>query len=196
MVALTRGIPAPMLAAMAGVFHPVVFVWLDWPGGAIRAHSAVGTITWGGHNWIGVGPFGAINLPGEFGSMVNAEADLSILGDPVTLDDYADDVIRNRDGGIYFGCLTGRVGTSTTLVSDPVTVFSGQMDVYEIEATDADGGATHRGTVRLITGPGARSDAAVFHSDQDQARRFPGDTAGRHLVLAQARAQKTTWPES
>lgn len=190
MVALTRGIPAPMLAAMAATFCPVVFVYLDWPGGAVRAHSSGGTITWGGHDWVGVGDFGSITLPGEFGGMVNAEAQVSIMGDPEALDEYTDAVIRNRTAEVYFGVLTDRA--STVLVSDPVVVFSGQMDVFSLQATEAG----HAAQVSLITGPGARSDAAVFHSDQDQARKYPGDTAGRLLALALAIAQILTWPAS
>lgn len=190
MVALTRGIPSAMLTALADTCYPVVFVYLDWPGGAVRAHSSGGTIVWGGHSWTGVGRFGSITLPGEFGGMVNAEAELQLIADPVTLDDYTDDVIRNRDGEVFFGLLTGR--ESGVLVSDPVSVFAGQMDVMVVEAT-AEG---HAATLSLITGPGARSDAAVFHSDQDQARKYPGDTAGRLVALAVATAQKTTWPEA
>lgn len=190
MVALTRDVPSAMMTALAGTFFPVLFVYLDWPGGAIRVHSSSGTITWGGYDWDGVGQFGSVSLPGEFGGMVNTEAQLSLMGDPETLDEHTDAAIRNRDAVIYFGCLTSRAGS--TLVSDPVVAFSGQMDVYSLEANEAG----HAAVVSLITGPGARRDAAVYHSDQDQALKFPGDTAGRLLALAVANAQKTTWPES
>lgn len=199
MVSLTRGVPAPMLAAMAGTFYPVAFVYLDWPGATLRAHTGVGAITWGGQSWAGVGPMGSISIPAESGgSMVATEAALSLVADPMELDSYADDVIRNLAGEIYLGVVSARPGQpgGTTLVSDPVTIFSGLMDALVIEVEPTDTGVNHRATVTLITGPGARSDAAVYHSDQDQGRKYPGDTAGRHLVLAYAKAQKLTWPES
>jgi hypothetical protein len=200
MVALTRGLPPAMQAALASgaPIHPVLFVWLDWPDAEVRAHSGRGTITWGGHDWAGVGPFGSVGVPGESGgSMAAAEAQLSLVADPAVLDAYLDDVIRNRPGAIWLGLLTARPGSgaSDVLLADPVPLFQGQMDGLLIEIGTSDGGLSHRAMVGLTTGPGARSGAAVFHSDQDQARKFPGDTAGRHLVLAYANAQKFMWPE-
>lgn len=201
MVALTRGVPPAMTAALASgeVLYPVLFVWLDWPGTPVRAHTGRGTITWGGHDWTGVGPFGQVGVPGEAGgSMAATEAEVSLLADPTALDAYLDAVIRNLSGEIYMGCLTARPGTGAedVLLSDPVTMFSGLMDGMMVEAKAIDRGVAHRAVISLVTGPGARSDAAVYHSDQDQARKFPGDTAGRHLVLAYANAQKFLWPEN
>lgn len=198
MVALTRGVPAPMLSAIGDTFYPVLFVWLDWPGAAVRAHSGVGTITWGGHNWTGVGHFGEVSLPEEAGSMVATEANLSLVADPAALDDYMGDAIRNLSGEVYIGVVTARPGEAggTVLVSDPITVFSGTMDGMVMDVEPGDKGFTTKAVVSLITGPGARSDATIYHSDEDQARRYPGDTAGRLVVLALARQQKLYWPEN
>lgn len=199
MVTLTRGVPAPMMAALAETFYPVVFVWLDWPGAPLRAHSGVGTITWGGHSWAGVGKFGAVSVPSEDGgSMVATEASLSLVADPAALDGYLDDAIRNLSGEIYKGLVTARPGEAggTTLVSDPVTMFSGTMDGLLMDITPDDAGYTTQAVVSLVTGPGARSGATIYHSGEDQARRYPGDTAGRLVALAIARLQKMTWPEA
>ncbi len=201
MVALTRGVPVAMQAALAsgGTIYPVLFVWLDWPGATVRAHTGRGTITWGGHAWVGVGPFGAVSVPSEAGgSMVATEAEVSLVSDPAALDAYLDDVIRNLSGAIYMGCLAARPGDGAVdvLLSDPVVIFAGIMDGMLVEVEPTEMGVAHRAAITLVTGPSARSNAAVYHSDQDQARKYPGDTAGRHLVLAGARAQKFTWPES
>jgi hypothetical protein len=201
MVALTRGVPAGMATALAsgGAIYPVLFVWLDWPGATLRAHTGRGTITWGGYDWAGVGPFGSVGVPGETGgSMAAAEAQVSLVADPAALDAYLDDVIRNRPGAIYLGCLTTRPGegAADVLLADPVVLFEGLMDGLMIEVEPTAEGVSQRAVVSLVTGPGARSDAAVYHSDQDQARKYPGDTAGRQLVLAYAQAQKFLWPEN
>lgn len=196
---LTRGVPPAMMTALAGVFHPVVLVYLDWPGAPVRAHTGAGVISWGGYDWQGVGPFGGISVPAEIGgSMVATEAELLLLADPSTLADYADDAIRNRDAEILFGCTTGRPRDTggTTLVSDPVSIFRGMMDALMFEVRREGDNVAHQAAVTLITGQSARAPAAVYHSNEDQSRKYPGDTAGRHLVLAMARAQKFTWPES
>lgn len=196
---LIRDVPPAMMTALAGVFHPVLLVYLDWPGATVRAHTGAGVITWGGYDWQGVGPFGGISVPaGIGGSMVATEANLTLLADPMTLADYADDAIRNRDAEILFGCTVGRPRDpgGTTLVSDPVTIFRGVMDAMMFEVARDGENVAHQASLTLITGQSARAPAAVYHSDEDQSRKYPGDTAGRHLVLAMAKAQKLTWPET
>ena len=198
MVALTRGLPTAMVTAMEGPFWPVLFVWLDWPGGAVRAHSGVGSISWGGYTWAGLGKFGSVATPDESGSMVATEATLSLVAPADELDGYLDDAIRNRSGEIYLGFVTDRPGTAggTTLVfATPVTLFSGAMDGLSlaIKPNGRKGFSTEANLV-LRTGPGARSEATIYHTDADQQLRYPGDTAGRLTVLAVASAQKLLWP--
>lgn len=198
MVALTRNLPSAMVTAMAGSFFPVLFVYLDWPGGAVRVHDAVGDITWGGFTWRGVGDFGSVAVPDEAGSMVATEASLSLAASASQLDGYLDDLIRNRTGEVYLGFLAGRPGSTggtTMLWATPVTLFSGAMDGLSmaIEPKGAKGYGT-AASVTLRTGPGARSQASIYHTDADQRRRYPADTAGRLVVLAQAGAQRLLWP--
>lgn len=198
MVALTRALPGAMVSAMAGTFYPVLFVYLDWPGGAVRVHSGVGDISWGGYTWRGVGGFGAVTVPDEAGSMVATEAALSLVAPASELDGYLDDVIRNRSGEVYLGFLAGRPGSAggtTLLWATPITLFLGAMDglTMSIQPKGAKGYATEA-HVTLRTGPGARSEATIYHTDADQRRRYPADTAGRLVVLALASAQKLMWP--
>jgi hypothetical protein len=49
--------------------------------------------------------------------------------------------------------------------------------------------------ITLANGPSQRSFAEVFHTYEDQIRRFPGDTAGRLTINAEAERDKLTWPE-
>lgn len=195
---LTRGASPAMLSAMdSAVFYPVSMVYLDWPTGPVYAHSSVGAIRWGGHEWGGVGNYGAISIPDEAGGEVATEAVLSIIGSPEDLESAADAQIRRREGAIYTALVTERAGN--VLVAPPVLLFRGLMDAMVIrsEVQDSDGQTqiVHTLNVTLVTGPGARSDAAIYHSHEDQTRRHPGDTAGRLLINAQARAEKLQWPE-
>lgn len=196
---LRRGLPPAMLAAMAGVTYPVIFVHLDWPDVPVFAHSAKGVIEWGGQSWSGVGHLGSITLPDEGSdSMATSEAAVTLQASPDDLDAFMDDAIRNREATFYVGTLTDRPGTvGARLVSNPVAVFHGTMDAATLSFEPVNETEVRSSiTVGLATGPGARSSASVFHSDQDQADRHPGDTAGRLTALASLRRESITWPES
>lgn len=188
--------PATEAAISGASFNPVVMVWLDWPGGDVRAHSGVGSITWGGETWAGVGEFGAVSVPDEAIGGVPVEWSVSLTCDLEDLADYADAVIRQRPGAVYLGVTTEAGGN--VLIGAPVELSSGTMDVLvlrtEVERADNSVQVLYTLTVTLATGPGYRSSAAIAHSHEDQSRAYPGDTAGKMLVLATARAEKTLWP--
>ena len=195
----SRGVPAGMLAELAKpCWYPVAMVYLDWPGGAVRWHSNVGDISWDSQTWTGVGAFGEINVPAEVPGLVAAEAGLRLYGVPSTIYDYLDDPIRNRAATIYVGATTVRGGT--TLVADPVEIFSGYMDAMSMtEAHREDSGEITLERSVLLTigsGPGARTSGRVSHSAEDQAKRYPTDTAGRLVIYNQSKTGKITWPQT
>ena len=200
---LKRNTSSAMMTALSGVFHPVFFAHLDWPLVPVYAHSGVGTIAWGGHNWTGVGPLGNVEIPPEtVGGVVASEAILSLVGVPADLDGMIDDPIRARGVSMSLGVVAGRpgghdgkqtTGAGVTLVADPVEVFAGTMDGLDLDASMSEGAVNHEARVTVITGPSARSMASITHSDEDQRRRHPTDTAGRLVILAFAKAQKLIW---
>lgn len=202
---LRRGTDPATLAAFRNGGYPVLFAELDWPDAPVRAHSGVGAILWGGQAWQGIGLLGNIDVPEEGAEIAAVEAVLSLAGVPADLDGYADDEIRNRTATLHIGAVQGRpggasgaetTGPGTTLVGEPAQLFSGIMDILTLTASASGDGVEHEAQVTVLTGQEARSMASVSHSDEDQRRRHPGDTAGRHTILAYARAQKTFWPET
>lgn len=190
---LKRAIAPDLAAAIAGpYFHPILLVWLDWPGGTLRMHSGAGMITWDGHTWQGVGKFGAVDVPEESASGIPVEFSLSLTCDLPELAAYADAVIRQRAGAIYLGATTTAGGKD--LIGAPTLMVSGTMDTLVL-ATSVDEATTdYTLTVGLTTGPGYRSSATIHHSHEDQSRHASTDTAGKRLVLATARAAKDLWP--
>lgn len=202
---LRRGIAPEMLGALAGPSYPVLFAYLDWPGGEVRAHSGVGTITWGGQDWTGVGTVGQVEVPEEAPGVAAHEAVLSLAGVPADLDGYADDQIRNRTVGLWIGILAGRpgghdgaqaAGSGSTLIGTPVELFAGTMDGLSMTDSASDEGVEHQVQVMVATGIEARSGASIRHSDEDQRRAYPSDTAGRLVIMAIANSQRMTWPEN
>ena len=179
-------------AALGGIIRPIVMVFLDWPGAAIRTHSGVGDLVWGGHTWRGVGNFGAVSIPDEALGGVPSEAALSLIAPLAELAEYLDDPIRNRPGAIY-AALTVTPG-GNVLIGDPWQVYSGTMDAMVFQADADDGGITYSATVTLTGGPGYRTSATIAHSHEDQSRRYPGDTGMRFLTTAGLKFRDITWP--
>lgn len=203
---LTRGVSPAVMSALQGPVYPILMAHLDWPDAPVRAHTGVGDIVWGGYTWRGVGPVGSMDVPSEaMGGVVSVDAVLSLVGVPADLDGMADDKIRSRPVDVYIGIVSGRPGghdgrqtsgPGSTLVGDPISLFSGTMDGLSLEAQQSGVDVEHTASVTVTTGPSARSMATVYHSDEDQRRHYPSDTAGRHLILSLARAQKLRWPEN
>lgn len=194
---LTRGTPTALLTAISGAaFYPVVLVDIDWPGGRIRAHSNLGNIVWESQTYLGVGKFGAVNIPDEVMAGVPDEFTMALSVDNSELSSYADTAIRGRPGTVYLGAVTERGGN---VLIGAVDVASGTCDgmVLRSEVTGDDGqtAVIYTLTVTFSTGPSYRTLAAIAHSNEDQMRAYPVDTAGRHLMTARAQAEKTEWPE-
>ncbi|AGT07909.1 hypothetical protein [Paracoccus aminophilus] len=193
---LTRNTPPALLAALSGpFFYPVVLVDVDWPGSRIRAHSNAGPITWDSRTFQGVGKFGNVDVPGEAMAGIPEDFRMSLTCDLPELATYADTVIRGRAGSVYLGATASRGGSD---LIGAVEIASGTCDGLalrsEVEGDDGQTVILYTLTVTFSTGPSYRSMAAIAHSHEDQIRSYPHDTAGEHLILAQANAEKTLWP--
>ena len=194
MAALKRGIsPATLTALSQPVFYPVILVYLDWPNAPIYAHSNVGTLNWDGQDWRGVGQFGRVQMPEEDMGMAAQPSEVRLIGAPDEIDQYLDDPIRDRDGAIYFGLVTERGGN--VLIGEPFSIYAGYMDAMR-ESVEIEDGVMRRDIViSLAGGPSQRSFVEIYHTYEDQIRRFPADTAGRLTINAEAEGAKLTWPE-
>lgn len=195
---LRRGVHAGLLAALSQGGYPILFVYLDWPDAAVYAHSGVGSITWGGQTWLGVGTLGNITIPEEGSEIAVSEAVLALAGVPADLDGMVDDNIRNRTAEVYLGAVRARPGSNdgNSLIGTPVQLFSGLMDGINMADSATEDGVDHSVNIPIITGVEARSSASIEHSNEDQRRFYPSDTAGRLVILSYAKAQKITWPEN
>lgn len=193
-VILRRGVDASMLAALsADVTHPVALVWLDWPGGAVRMHSHVGEIVWGGEVWRGVGSLGGISLPEEAGGLASVEASLQLVGVTEEVFERAEDPIKGHPGRILMGLATERGGAR--LIGQPIDLFVGAMDTSRAFVSGADGALEHGLEVIVGSGPSARAVASLSHGPEERARVAPGDTAGRHVINALTRVETQRWPQ-
>lgn len=189
--------PDTETAFSGAYFFPILFVWVDWPGDPLRLHSGSGLVDWGGYTWKGVGSFGSVVVPEETLGGVPDEFYLSLVCSLPELVEYTDVSIRQRECSVWVGASTDPGGGS--LVGTPVEMSTGTMDTMDLDSTQSeDNGSVvtdYTLTVGVTVGPGFRVSASIVHSHEDQSHKYPGDTAGKRLVLATARAEKTFWPE-
>jgi hypothetical protein len=144
-------------------------VYLNWPGGAVRTWSGLGSKTWNAQTWTGVGELGSI-------SQIADGLEKTDTGVEITLN-YLDDTLRNEvntndptgeDASIYLWLMN----VTTGAVTDGYELFSGYIDRVEIE----DDGSTGRIIVRLASEL-ARLSQSTFYtlSDAHQQLLFSGD---------------------
>lgn len=198
---MSRELSASNLAAVtADTITPVLFAELDFGGGVVRAHSAIGTISWGGNDWLGVGTFGQVSAVEDSAEMQRQTVSYTLNGIPSEMlalvlgEQYqgrsaklylgfyasvalpASDMLREDTGYILMED-GGRIELepepiiSQGLVDDPLLIALGKMDVSTI-----DQGQT---LTVIIT---AESRFAAWnrpivrrYTNAEQTTRFPGD---------------------
>lgn len=88
------------------VVRPVTFVYIDWPGGAVYAHTGVGTLTYMNKVWYGLGSFADISEVTSDTNIGSHTLDLGISGiDPKTLKEVTTTDVINRDVETHLGAL-------------------------------------------------------------------------------------------
>jgi len=134
---MSRGFPANVATALAQQHVAIVsFAKLEFPSGTVYVHNSLGTYTWGGQDWLGVGDLGSISQVEE-GLDVSPYAitltlsglDATISGVALTEDYYLHPVT------VYLGVLD----TDDVLISDPTQIWAGFMDQMNM-SVGADGG--------------------------------------------------------
>lgn len=179
---MVRAINAELLAKISEpMFYPIVFVWIDWPDDPVRVHSNVGPIDWNGNRYTGIGDLGSINVPVEGQGLVPEELQLTLTAELSEVMARAASITqRNRSVKAWLGCTTepgGRVQ-----VGEPLEVFFGTVDNTPFQQ-DQDG-VEAAISVIAKSGPSARSNAAIVHTNEDQQKRYSTDTGFQRVSHA------------
>lgn len=145
-----------------------VFAALDFPTGMVRAHSGIGTVTWGGNDWLGVGQFGGIDAVTEDFSGIARPVRLSLSGvDTSLLDEVVDQTYQSRTVTIYVGFFSTETGA---LAGDPEVVWEGLMDTATITVDGS------QGTISLNCEPRLRREPRIArYTNEDQQLLHSGD---------------------
>lgn len=190
---MSRDISATNLAEInASHLQPVTMVKMEF-GTPVYAHSGIGTLTYDGNDYLGVGAFGSINSTKESESLTPSPLTLSLSGVDSSL------IAGALDSGSYGDGITiyeGYRQDDGTLVDDPWIVWKGTLEFSNI-SLGAEGAISI--TVKHDLAVLIENDGGRF-TDEDQQLRFTGDVAfefvtdmpGLQLEWAAQRAGSTT----
>ena len=148
-------------------------VALDFPSGIVRAHDGLGTLTFGGFDYIGVGSFGGVEDVTEELETISRGIKMTLAGidsvdsGPDLVTSAMTEAYQSRSATIYVCLINPDTGA---LVDTPETLWEGDMDVMTFRAED--------GSARLeltCEDELAREPRIARYTDQDQQRTYSGD---------------------
>lgn len=173
---MTRDInAATQTASESETIQPVLLVRLAFDSGAVKFHSGLGDIAYGGETYTGTGRLGAINRVDEESELSRTPISLTLSGLPTDLlavvlnEDY-----QGRTATVYLGYLDL---TTNQLVDDPLILYRGLMDTPTIEQ-----GQTMTITLS-VESRFSRWDTPLVrrYNNADQQALYPGDTGLQHV---------------
>jgi len=149
--------------------RPVMFVQMQFVSGPIYLWSGIGSISWNGQTWLGVGNYGNVSTISEVSDVNAVGIKMQLSGIPSSTVSLAlNEVRQGAPVSIYQGCMT----TSGQIVGTPYLAWAGRMDAAEI----AEGGDT---SVITITAESRLLDLnrkrERRYEKQDQSIDYPDD---------------------
>jgi hypothetical protein len=187
---VSRGFPTNVANALATSYVSMVtFAKLEFPNGTVYLHNSIGTFTWGGNDWLGVGDLGTISeieegidvSPYKL-TLALSGLDAAISGAALTQDYY------NQPVTVYLGVLDA----NDVLLADPTIVWQGVMDQMDLSV-----GAESGDVIQLT----CESELARFdkasnrkYTDSQQQNDFASDVAFE--FMAQIEGAKIRWGDA
>ena len=180
---MSRGFAASNVTAISAdsMGIAILFAELDFSSGFVRAHTALGTITWGGYDWLGVGTFATVSAVEESAELQKRTLTYTLAGIPgAMISIVLGEQYQGRAAKLYIGFLDPSTGQ---LVATPELLDQGRMDVSDIDEGQ-----------ELTVSISAESRIAAWdraivrrYTDSDQQARFAGD---KGLEFVDQAAQK------
>jgi hypothetical protein len=167
---VSRNISATNLAEInASHLHPVTLVKIEFDE-PVYAHSGIGTITFDGNDYIGVGKLGQIDGSKESEALRPTSLRITLSG----IDDTRiAEALRSGNYGDKVTIYEGYRQDDGTLVDDPIIVWKGKHEHSGVIAGDESSVSL---TVQHDLAILDEKDGSRF-SDEDQQRRYPSDNA-------------------
>lgn len=151
----------------------LTFVKMEFAASTVYVHNGIGSYTWGGEDWLGVGSLGSVSQLEEGSDVSPYSITLTLSALDATLSGQAlNEDYFMRPVTVYVGVLSA----DDELLDDPLPMWAGFMDVMSITAGQ-EGGS---GDQIIVT---CESELAAFdrsanlrYTNQTQQRLYPSDT--------------------
>lgn len=166
---MSRDLTLAMQTAIAdGVIRPVTMVRLALDIGLIAVHSGVGSFSWNGDTYLGVGNFGSLSEIRESGDVAPNGVTATLSGIPTEyLAIAVGDHYQGREAIVYKALLDD----AHELIADPALAFRGRIDYAEVQiGTTAAIALVIQSRLADWNRPRIRR-----YSHEDQQLRYPGD---------------------
>jgi len=143
-----------------------------------RLWSGYGTLAYNSVSWIGVGDLGTLSPIDETTDLAARGITMQLSGVPTAFVSIAlSTTYQGKPCSVLMGALSPTAGT---LISSPVTVFSGRMDVMNITDDGQSAIITMTAENRLVD---FRRTRELRYTDEEQQALFSGDL-GLEFVTA------------
>lgn len=166
---MTRLSDASLVAEIVKpVLYPFFALHVDLPD-PVYAWSGIGTITFEGHEWLGVGAFGSFGALEEVGDGTAGQMSFTLSGiEPSFYEYLIEQPYRNALSELWVGALNESM---TQVIAGPEMLFRGRLVASDL--TDGDQLAIQI-TVERSSRDQTRQRVRRY-TDAEQQRRYPGD---------------------
>lgn len=167
--------PAAQALLASGTVAVSVLVHMDLAGGHVRMNTSAWTLTWGGHDWQGLGTLMRIDTiddaPGEVRGLR-----FELSGVPASMLAVAlAEPVQGRPVSLW----TALVSTATYAVEDASLDWRGRLDVMTI--TERAGTAVVNVTAEHA-GIDLLRPVVSLYTDREQQRLFPSDRGFEYVI--------------
>jgi len=164
---------------------PFLAIDLAFDGGNFTAWTGYGNLTFGGTTYVGAGDFLSVSPVKENAEVQANGIDISLSGIPSDLISSAlNETYQGRSCKLFLGVLD----SSNAVVADPITLFSGRMDLMTIDDSGDTASINVTAESRLIDLDRTRERR---YTSEDQKIDFPNDKGLE--FIADLQDKEITW---
>ena len=170
---MPRNLSSGMLTAFQSqLVNPVLFVSLTFSATTIYLWTGLGTISWSGQSWLGLGSLLSLSPISE-GSMVEAKGiTVTVSGlDATILSECLTDFKVGLPVSVYLGAYT-TPGLVSSLISTPILAWNGYTDAPSIEVSGQAATISLNCENKLVS---MNVPTNRRYTHEDQQTQWPGD---------------------
>lgn len=169
-----------MLAAIAAHrVRPMFLVQAQFASGSIYVWSGLGTISWNGQEWLGLGTLGAIGTLPETAALQAQGITLTLSSIP---SDLLGDVLNEIEHGLPATVWFGALDDDNNVIANPYAAFAGRIDAAKLNDDGQTATALISVESRLIDMSRVNERRYTL---EDQQIDYPGDLGFEYVPLVQ-----------